>query len=288
MSFLTLLRRVAMTLLFILLPAASGWACTPVFVRGQASTLRLNVGQLTVPADARPGTPLYHKSFAWNRLSDGGEQWIRCADDPHGLSPLLLDSLLSGGVTRPTVYQTNLAGIGVRVSLRAIGGYGGFPDRPTPSPFSQRVDNPAALPDAVWKLGYFRLTIELIKTGPAATPGELEYHSERFLMAEHTPLAALDLTGRISTAGCSVNDATPALIKLPAAMLDHFGGVGKTTGDTPFALQLDCNSAVTISLRVDARSPSPPGGMAFCAMTPPTIGRRVLACSCFTIVSRSY
>ena len=52
-------------------------------------------------------------------------------------------------------------------------------------------------------------------------------------MAEHTPLAALDLTGRISTAGCSVNDATPALIKLPAAMLDHFGGVGKTTGDTP-------------------------------------------------------
>lgn len=150
-------------------------------------------------------------------------------------------------MTRPTVYQTNLAGIGVRVSLRAIGGYGGFPDRPTPSPFSQRVDNPAALPDAVWKLGYFRLTIELIKTGPAATPGELEYHSERFLMAEHTPLAALDLTGRISTAGCSVNDATPALIKLPAAMLDHFGGVGKTTGDTPFALQLDCNSAVTIS-----------------------------------------
>ncbi len=37
MSFLTLLRRVALTLLFILLPAASGWACTPVFVRGQAS-----------------------------------------------------------------------------------------------------------------------------------------------------------------------------------------------------------------------------------------------------------
>lgn len=106
-------------------------------------------------------------------------------------------------------------------------------------------------------------------------------------MAEHTPLAALDLTGRISTAGCSVNDATPALIKLPAAMLDHFGGVGKTTGDTPFALQLDCNSAVTISLRVDGAEPSPPGGMAFCAMTPPTIGRRVSACNCFTIASRS-
>ena len=86
MSFLTLLRRVALTLLFTLLPAASGWACTPVFVRGQATTLRLNVGQLTVPADARPGTPLYHKSFAWNRLSDGGEQWIRCADDPHGFA----------------------------------------------------------------------------------------------------------------------------------------------------------------------------------------------------------
>lgn len=73
MSFLTLLRRATLTLLLALLPPASGWACTPVFVRGQATTLRLNVGQLTVPADARPGTPLYHKSFAWNRLSDGGE-----------------------------------------------------------------------------------------------------------------------------------------------------------------------------------------------------------------------
>ncbi len=60
---------VAMTLLFILLPAASGWACTPVFVRGQASTLRLNVGQLTVPADARPGTPLYHKSSPGTALA---------------------------------------------------------------------------------------------------------------------------------------------------------------------------------------------------------------------------
>ena len=214
------------------------------------------MGQLTVPADARPGTPLYHKSFAWNRLSDGGEQWIRCADDPHGLSPLLLDSLLSGGVTRPTVYQTNLAGIGVRVSLRAIGGYGGFPDRPTPSPFSQRVDNPAALPDAVWKLGYFRLTIELIKTGPAATPGELEYHSERFLMAEHTPLAALDLTGRISTAGCSVNDATPALIKLPAAMLATLRRRRQNHRRHPFRR---CSwiaiARSAVSLRVDGAEP---------------------------------
>ncbi len=104
-------------------------------------------------------------------------------------------------------------------------------------------------------------------------------------MAEHTPLAALDLSGRVNTAGCSVNDATPALIKLPAAMLDHFGGVGKTTGDTPFALQLDCNSAVTISCVLTARSPHR-RGMAFCAMTPRTIGRRVLVCNCFTIACR--
>ncbi len=70
MSFLTLLRRAALTLLLALLPAVSGWACTPVFVRGQASTLRLNVGQLTVPADAQTGHPAVStKSFAWNRLS---------------------------------------------------------------------------------------------------------------------------------------------------------------------------------------------------------------------------
>lgn len=162
-------------------------------------------------------------------------------------------------MTRPTVYQTNLAGIGVRVSLRAIGGYGGFPDRPTPSPFSQRVDNPAALPDAVWKLGYFRLTIELIKTGPAATPGELEYRSERFLMAEHTPLAALDLTGRISTAGCSVNDATPALIKLLRRCLTTSAASAKPPA-TPLSR---CSWIATARSRfpceLTARSPLRPG-----------------------------
>lgn len=34
MFFLTLLRRVVLTLLLVLLPTASGWACSPVFVRG--------------------------------------------------------------------------------------------------------------------------------------------------------------------------------------------------------------------------------------------------------------
>ncbi len=78
-------------------------------------------------------------------------------------------------------------------------------------------------------------------------------------MAEHTPLAALDLTGRISTEGCSVNDATPALIKLPAAMLDHFGGVGKPPA-TPLSR---CSWIATARSRfpceLTARSPSPPG-----------------------------
>ena len=135
-------------------------------------------------------------------------------------------------MTRPTVYQTNLAGIGVRVSLRAIGSYGGFPDRPTPSPFSQRVDNPAALPDAVWKLGYFRLTIELIKTGPRRRRASLSITASAFNGGAY-PAGRVRLNRQDQHRGCSVNDATPALIKLPAAMLDHFGGVGKTTGDTP-------------------------------------------------------
>ncbi len=44
------LRRVAMTLLFILLPAASGWAVRQC-LSAAGLHLRLNVGQLTVPAD---------------------------------------------------------------------------------------------------------------------------------------------------------------------------------------------------------------------------------------------
>lgn len=156
---------------------------------------------------------------------------------------------------RPTAYQTNLAGIGVCVSLRTIGGHDGFPDQPTPSPFSQRMNNPATLPGAVRKPGYFRLAIELTKTGPMATPDELGYYSKRFLMVEHIPLTVLDLSGRVSTAGYSANDATPAPTKLPVAIFGHFDNVDKIVGDTPFALQLNCNSAVAISLYVDGAGP---------------------------------
>ncbi len=55
MSFLTLLRRATLTLLLALLPPP---ADGPVrrCLSAAATTLRLNVGQLTVPADARPGT----------------------------------------------------------------------------------------------------------------------------------------------------------------------------------------------------------------------------------------
>ena len=168
-----------MTLLFILLPAASGWACTPVFVRGRASTLRLNVGSSRFRLTPDPAPRCIIKVSPGTALATAANSGSLRGLSARAVTAAAGQSAVRG-VTRPTVYQTNLAGIGVRVSLRAIGGYGGFPDRPTPSPFSQRVDNPAALPDAVWKLGYFRLTIELIKTGPAATPGELEYHSERF------------------------------------------------------------------------------------------------------------
>ncbi len=63
MSFFNSPASVAMTLLFILLPAASGWACTPVFVRGQASTLRLNVGSSRFRLTPDPAPRCIIKSF---------------------------------------------------------------------------------------------------------------------------------------------------------------------------------------------------------------------------------
>ncbi|OMP91467.1 fimbrial protein [Raoultella terrigena] len=254
MYFLTRFSPLKWLLLLYLLVATPGFACSPAFVRGGAAHLRINLGNLVVPANALVGSPVYSKTFAWDAVSDVGSQWLSCDNSHPARHQFILRSFMSAIAATPTIYQTSVPGIGIRFSMRAVSGYDGFPDAWTSSPFNETVRwlaGPGLQTEDVFKMDPFRLKIEIVKTTPTVMPGNLEYHNEHFLLADKTALAAMTVRGAISVGGCTLDSATRTMVKLPAANLDRFGHVGKTTGDTPFALRLDCNSAVHVTLRVD-------------------------------------
>ena len=252
MCFLTL-NRLKWWLIPVLLHGAQALACSPVFAQGKASTLRVDVGSMVIHANALPGTPVYSKTFSWNEISDGGEQWIACDKGHPGNPDVDFRAFMSGTAQSPEIYPTNLNGLGVRISLRAIGGYDGFPARMTSVPFTAGVHLPPGQDDDAFHTGMFRVKVELVKTASGVASGDLNYRDNHFLFAGDTAVAALEIHGRIKVGACTLNASTPTTVQLPATNLNQFEQVGDTAGDTPFALQLDCNSAVGVKLRLDGK-----------------------------------
>lgn len=144
----------------------TGHGMHPFLAQGKASTLRVDVGNMVVHANALPGTPVYSKTFSWNEISDGGEQWIACNNGHSDDRDFDFNAFMSGLAQSPEIYHTNLNGVGVRISLRAISGFGGFPARMTTVPFTARVRTRAGQSDDSFRTGTLRVKVELVKTRP--------------------------------------------------------------------------------------------------------------------------
>ena len=238
-------------LLLVLLHVTQVMACTPFFAQGKASTLRVDIGNRVIHANTLPGTPIYSKTFSWNEISDSGDQTLTCDNGRHGDSDFDFKAFMSGLAQSHDVYPTNLNGLGVRISLRAISGYNGFPARMTSVPFSAGVHTRSGQSDDSFRMGMLRVNVELLKIASAVASGNLNYLDNHFLFAGGTPVATIEIHGRIKVGACTLNASTPTTVQLPPTNLNKFARVGDTAGDTPFALQLDCNSAVGVKLRLD-------------------------------------
>lgn len=251
MCVLTLASRLKGWLFLVLLHTPPAMACTPFLAQGKASTLRVDVGNTVVHANALPGTPVYSKTFSWNEISDGGEQWIACNNGHSDDRDFDFNAFMSGLAQSPEIYHTNLNGVGVRISLRAISGFGGFPARMTTVPFTARVRTRAGQSDDSFRTGTLRVKVELVKTAAAVASGTLDYLDNHFLFAGDTSVAAIEIKGKIKVGACTLSASTPTTVQLPPTNLNKFERVGDTAGDMPFALQLDCNSAVGVKLRLE-------------------------------------
>ncbi|MEB6377628.1 type 1 fimbrial protein [Leclercia adecarboxylata] len=226
-------------------------ACTPFLAQGKASTLRVDVGNRVIHANTLPGTPVYSKTFSWNEIGDGSEEWVTCDNGQHDDRDFDFKSFMSGVAQSPEIYPTNLNGLGVRISLRAVSGYGGFPARMTTVPFTARVHTPAGQSDNAFRMGMFQVKVELLKTASAVASGDLDYRANPFLFAGNTAVASIEIQGKIKVGACTLSASSPTTVQLPPTNLNKFERVGDTAGDMPFALQLDCNSAVGVKLRLE-------------------------------------
>ncbi|HFZ8994351.1 TPA: fimbrial protein [Citrobacter freundii] len=231
-------------------------ACTPQFAKGQTANLMLDVGNIVLSPGAPPGSNSYRHAFAWNAISDSGEQWITC-DDRVSEHHFTFRSRMSGIPYLPRVFRTNLKGIGIRVSLRAPGGYDGFPLMPTAAPFIENVRWRSSAgsreSDNIFRVGQFRLRVELLKMRSNVQSGQLDYRQEGFLYADKLRVANLAVKGNVIVGACTVASSESLHVTLPARALSDFGRIGRTSGETPFALQLNCNSSVGIRLRLEGR-----------------------------------
>ncbi|WP_265919160.1 fimbrial protein [Cupriavidus nantongensis] len=167
----------------------------------------------------------------------------------------------SGTEVKPGVYSTGVAGVGIR--LRNAAG------QPMTNAVGVWCDTRAA------NLGHLNadltysvsVTVEFVKTGPIST-GSLDPAQTRFGFGVYN--GSLDgalggtgnrdnyigFSGTIATREISCSVFAPPTVSLPAVSAKTLATQG-SGGNTPFAIQLSCNSAAIVGITLDAASGTP-------------------------------
>lgn len=156
----------------------------------------------------------------------------------------------------PTVYTTNVTGVGIRLS-RFISGGGIRPD--TLVTYPHDLSYAANTTVTLFQDSYFQ--VELLKIGPITGNGPLAvgtyttYSGDDGISLITTELSGLGIT--VITPSCTVDTGSRNIsVPLGNVALSRFGGIGTTAGDRPFKIQLNCqpgqNAQNLVYLRMDA------------------------------------
>lgn len=167
----------------------------------------------------------------------------------------------SGTEVLPGVYSTGVPGVGIR--LRNAAG------QPMTNAAGVWCDTRAA------NLGYLNadmtysvsVTIEFVKTGPIS-PGNLDPAQTRFGFGVYGGSLEgalggtgnrdnyIGFSGSIATREIACNVIAPTTVALPAISARTLATQG-SGGNTPFAIQLSCNSAAIVGMTLDGAAGTP-------------------------------
>jgi len=210
---------------------------------------------ISVPVDATPGTELW--SSGWVSGSDNS---VTCN------SSGVVSGLLAGGIGAavpgftnsngyPSVFQTNIEGIGI--SVYWCNNANCNPDYNNVTPISSLAWSVSATRYALKNSWWVRL----VKTGPILNGGQLQVSGTSGVSYQNLPVTQLTLTGAttVTSRACEINpDSKNITVPLPTVLRSDFpAGLGVLTDNSKaraFQINLRCDSGVQVWYRIDGAS----------------------------------
>ncbi|NYH15348.1 fimbrial protein [Paraburkholderia bryophila] len=236
---------VASSVLAVCMATPANAACA--FYSGSIMTGVIDMGNAAAPTNAATGTIIATKQMAYD--SAFSHQTFTC-----GTNVASTASFQMSGSGTSNTYETNIPGIGIRVSVwSSSAGYYSTPSSATPAPLSWNYTIPET--SGVYGTGYLQVRIDLVKTGPIDLSGTnaLSYNVGPWFMARTadgaSQLTVSNLTVRasVTTRSCSVTQSAVE-VTLPSAFVSNLTTLGSTTGSTSFNLQLSCSQGTNVKV----------------------------------------
>lgn len=235
--------------LFVLFFGLSGWSYASCSITsGSAYYYTPPVSSLTIARDAAVGKVLYDSGWV-----HGSGISFQCSGGFTVDYGYTSSRALAPGYT--DVYQTGLAGIGIRIQWTNSLTPGGVMTMTSP----MTSWNPGISSGQFGPMPGFR--VQLLNTGPV-TPGVITF-SNPVAKASYGGILAGQVSMNsitVNVLSCSVSTSSVA-VQMPTALLAAFPAVGSTTGSTPFNINLNCAAGIKLMMTLtDSTSPSNTSG----------------------------
>jgi type 1 fimbria pilin len=158
-------------------------------------------------------------------------------------------------------YDTNLTGVGIRVSVWAIGGmtygigggYYGMPATATPVPYQLPIQNLTGA--ALYGEGYNQIRVELIRTATDVQGGVLQMSGPLLIISDQTgqssPLTLTNLTVKATSSLSSCSVTTPHLIVDMGAVRMPDVVAQTPAAAKSFTIELTCSAMPNVSIQFD-------------------------------------
>jgi type 1 fimbria pilin len=205
------------------------------------TTVNINmaIGKVVAKPNDPVGTVLYTRRV--NIPANPNSQMICDVWSGGTVQAVILNN--QGLAMQPSIYKTNIPGIGIRLYRELIGGDGfsGY------YPYSSELKR-----STKYSLGEGYFVIEIVKTGESTGTGSLTqglYSSYYLEGYSSRPILTSTLTGdtiTITSSSCEIKSNANKVVQLPTMKNSDFKGVGSTQGEQAFDVNILCNGGKNI------------------------------------------
>lgn len=225
-----------------------------VFNQGASAVINLKPTLSVLSSTIPVGGTIYSQYYWYDNIAS--HQAILCGTDPNYNFNLI--TVMSGTSSYGSkVYDTNIEGVGVRMSMYSSQPYHSFPTSITPAPFNALI-NFSGVPGSTFGTGYLAVFFEIIKTSNYIGSGTLSYSVPNFFYAQGSnqlTMADLNISANIEVdAPCKFDQSTARSVELGNVDANSLSAPGSTANAKAFSLGLSCTTPANVSLAISGTS----------------------------------